>query len=496
MSLFLKILGLGGVTAEVNAQNELETVTDQTRSSVAVFSELDEGTITGTRLAKALEATEDYRLRVGVDSVLFHHSFEGTVIARDRIQQNDTTATAAQTTGQLTLNSGNSVTVGQGCNIRTYRTFPLFGSFSTYAEVWAAHGNATATGAVSEWGLGYCSGVTVQLTDGVFFRILAGGSLRAVVVNNSVDISAVDITTTNIPSRDGSGSFDLAETNHYVVGVHNDNVMFWINGALVANIKTTSPYGSPCQSSEQPLFARVYNSGTASAARTLLLRFLGVTLGEVSTGKLWSHQMAGMGGGAYQIQPGTTSGPTVTRGAVATAGWPASATGRATGTWTAASAPAVNSLGGQWVSPAISTLTTEADYPVFVYLNPAGTATLPGKTLYITGVQYGKTVVSAAAAVNSINLNYIIGVGANSAVTNGTESATVVAARGIVLDTIPFKATAVIGDFVEGGDLECSTAPLVIPPGFNLQFIVRPYGVLTSNTLVVVGTVAFVGYFE
>lgn len=485
------------MTVDTDGNAHVVTPVDESQAGfVTLSSEIDAGDVLGSRYQKALEVTEDFRLRVGMDSVLFNHGFEGTVIARDRIQQNDTTATCAQTTGQLTLNSGNSVTSGQGTNIRTYRTFPRLGSFSTYGEVWAQVGNPTATNAVTEWGFGYCSGVTAQLTDGVIFRIISGGSLRAVVINNSVDISAVDITTTNIPSRDGAGSFDLTETNHYVVQVHNDEVDFWINNVLVAHIDTTSAYGSPSSSSQLPLMARTYNSGAASAARTLALKFLNVSLGEVNSTKPWSHQMAGSGGGAYQIQPGTTSGPNVTRGAVTTAGWPNSAQARAAGTWTATTAPATNSLGGQWVSPAISTLTSEADYPVFSYLNPVGTVTLPGKTLYITGVKYGNTVATAAASTNSINLNFIVGIGGTSSATNQTESANVVATRGTVIDVIPFKSTAVVGDYVPGGFVDFSNGPLVCAPGTYVQFIVRPYGTVTSNTLVVNGTVAFIGYYE
>ena len=482
------------VDTDGNLHVTLPTTADQAGYAAAI-SEVDAGDVTGSRYMKALEVTDDYRLRVGTDSILFNHSFEGTNIARDRIQQNDTTATAAQTTGQLTLNSGNSTTSGHAVNIRTYRTFPLFGTFTTYGEVWCQLGNPTATGAVTEWGFGYCSGATVQLTDGVIFRVTSGGTLRAVVINNSLDVAATNITTTNVPSRDGSGSFDLAETNHYIVAIHNDEVEFWINEVLVARLATLSTYGSPTSAANQPLFVRTYNSGTASAARTILVKFLNVSLGEVP-GRNWSHQMSGGGGGAYQIQQGTASGPTVTRGASTTAGWPNSTQARGAGTWTATSAPAINTMGGQWVSPAISTLTSEADYPVFSYLNPVGTATLPGKTLYITGVKWGNTVATAAASTNSINLNYIVGVGGTSSATNQTEGAAIVASRGIVVDVIPFKSTAAIGDYVPGGLMSFEEGPLVVYPGCYLQWIVRPYGTVASNTLVVNGTVAFSGYYE
>jgi len=486
------------MTVDTNGNAHVVTPTTISQSGfAAAASEQDDGTVIGTRRLKAMEVTEDFRLRVGMDSVLFHHSFEGTNIARDRIQQNDTTATSAQTNQALTINSGLSVTNGQGSNIRTYRTFPLFGSYSTYGEIWAAHGNPTATNAVSEWGFGYCSGVTVQLTDGIFFRLTGGGTLRAVVANSSVDVLAEDITTTNIPSRDGSGSFDLTETNHYVIQVHNNSALFWINNVLVKELKCVSTVGSMTSASEQPLFARSYIPAgpNASTARTLILRFLNVSQGEAATNKPWSHQVAGSGQGAYQIQPGTASGPNVTRGA-GTLGWPTSATARAAGTFTATTAPALASLGGMYLTPAMSTLATDVDYPVFSYQNPAGSATLPGKTLYITGVRVGESCAVAAASTNSMILMHIIGVGSTSSATTATEAATVVAARGVVVGSHGFGASDAAGTMKQGYFVDFSNGPLVVPPGLFISFILRTFGTVTSNTLTVSGSVAFIGYYE
>lgn len=486
--------GKANVDALFNLKVNLSS-DDVTAGYAALLSEVDDGTVLGTARRKALEATDDYRLRTGIDSVVFNLAFEGTNVARDRIQQNDTTMTAAQASGYLSLNSGASTTTAQGTNIRTYRTFTMSGGFTTYAEFWAREANQTATNAVTEFGFGFCSGVTAQLTDGLFFRRLSGGQLRAVVTNNGTDLSTADITPTNIPARDETGTYDPTEVNHYIVSWHNDEAEFWINDVMVARMPCTAAVAGITSAISQPVFARVYNSGTASAARRLDIGVITVSQGEMDTSKPWSHIQAGNGGGAYQIQPGTASGPTVSRGTGAT-GWPTSATARAAGTWTATTAPATNSLGGQWLSPAISTLTSEADYPIFSYANPAGTATLPGKTLYVTGVRWGKTVATVVAATNSITLQYSVGVGGTSSATTQTEAAAVVASRGVILDLIPFKATAVVGDFVEGGVMDFSEGPLVVNPGCFLTFVVRPFGTVTTNTLVVAGTVAFSGYFE
>ncbi len=55
---------------------------------------------------------------------------------------------------------------------------------------------------------------------------------------------------------------------------------------------------------------------------------------------------------------------------------------------------------------------------------------------------------------------------------------------------------AAIGDYVEGGNMVFGHAPLVVYPGCYITFIVRPAGTVTSNTLSVIGSVAFTGYFE
>ena len=470
--------------------------TDETTAGYAVITTaVDDGAVLGTVTRRDPEITAAYRLRVGIDQSLFQLSFEGTNIARDRIQQNDTTATAAQASGFLTLNSGSSVTSGQGTNIRTYRTFPLFGGYSTFGDFWARSVNNAATNTISEWGFGYVSGVTAQVTDGVFFRVLSGGTLRCVMTFNGADTNFADVTTTNIPSRDGAGSFDITETNHYIIDVDVDTVQFWVNDTLVAKLKPTATQGGPTSSMNLPMFARVYMSGTASVARQLGIGFLGCTLADMHASKPWGHILNGMGGGAYQVQPGTASGPTLTRGAALT-GWPTSATAQTAGTYTATSAPATNSLGGYFVTAAASTLTTDADYPIFSYLNPAGTATLPGKTLYITNVIVGELIAFAAASTNTLITMFAVGIGSTSSATTATEAATVVAARLIPVGQVFWPSTAAVGDTKGGWMLDFSAAPLVCPPGTYVQLIMRPTGTVTSNTLQLRGLASFIGYHE
>jgi hypothetical protein len=472
--------------------NVVTPITEDQAGFVQISSEVDAGDVLGTRTVRAAEISHDYRLRVGTDSPLFNLSFEGTIISQAHIQQNLTTMTAAQASGFLSLNNANATTSGNAANIRTYRTFPLLGSYPTYVDMWIREGNPTATNAVSEWGLGYVTGTSAP-TDGIFFRRLSGGGLRAIVNFGGVE-TEVTINTTNVSGRDGVGAYDSTECNHYLISNHNDDVEFWINDILVAKIAVPSTQASPTSSATQPLFARVYNSGVASAGRRVEIGFLQVAGGDIQNNKPWSHQVCGSGGGSYQIQPGTASGPTVLRTA-ATNGWPSNTTAKTTNAWAANTGPADTSLGGRFLTPAISTLTSESDYPVFSYLNPVGTNALPGKTLYVTGV-YIDSVASVAASTNIITLFWALGVGSTAASFATADAAATVGPRIIPIGVQGFTATFAAGQSAERVGIDMSHAPAVIPPGTYLHIVCRPVGTVTSNTLVLHGSATVVGYFE
>jgi hypothetical protein len=482
--------GKANVTSTYDLQVRTPTV-EANAGFATMSSEVDAGVVTGSRTLRAPESSPDYRFRVGVDQTLFNMSFEGTTIATDRLNQVLSTYTATQATGFLTLNAGASAAAGHAV-LTTRRSFPLFGTFPTYIEMWAREANVTATNGLSEWGVGYAA-TTAAPTDAILFRRMSTGQLRG-VVNFATTEVALDITTTNVPGFDGVGSYDATENNHYLIVVHNDSVEFWINDVLCLTIPTPATQPGPTQTSTLPIVMRCFATSGSSAARQLSVGFINVSLGDMNTGKPWAHAICGAGGGSYQTQPGTATGPTVLRTAAAN-GWPASTTAKTSGTWTATSAPATSELGGRWLTPAISTLTSEADYPVFAYLNPQGTNALGGRTLYITGIRVGECVAQAAASTNAIMLLFAAAVGSTAAATTTADAATTVAPRIVPLGSAAFLSTAVIGTSTPGFEVRFDS-PLVVPPGAYWHFIVRPVGTVASNTLTVHGTVTVNGYFE
>jgi hypothetical protein len=439
-----------------------------------------------------------------VDQTLFNTTFEGTTILTTQWSNTTATTGTVQANGFLTLNSAvaaNMVVSGAAAYVRSHRLFPTFGTYPTYLDMWIREGGRNSINAISEWGFLYLTAVaTQQPLDGIFFRRTSGGQLKGVVTTGisatvGIDTFEIDLDTTKVPARsDENHSYDPSETNHYLISFHNDSVRFWINDILVGEVKCPPQLAQFAGSSNLPVGFRVVNIAATDVARQLSVGYVNVGQGDQNTNKPWSHAMAGLGGGAYQTQIGNTPNPTVTR-VLAANGHPPSGTARAAGTWTTTSAPQLNSLGGLWTSPAISTLATEADYPVFAFLNPVGTAALPGKTLYVTGARIGESFASVGATANSIFLSYIVTAESSAAATTTGDAATTTSGKSIVIGGHGFAASDGVGTMKEGFQMHFNS-PLVVPAGKYLNLIVRPSGTVTSNTLVVRGSVAFNGYFE
>jgi hypothetical protein len=132
---------------------------------------------------------------------------------------------------------------------------------------------------------------------------------------------------------------------------------------------------------------------------------------------------------------------------------------------------------------------------VFAFQYPTGTATLPGKTLYITGIRVGEAYVSAAASTNSILLSYIVMVGSSAVATSTADAATTVSGKSITVGGHGFLATEATGSYKPGFEVQFNS-PLMVPAGHYFHFVVRPFGTVTSNTLVVTSSLAVNGYFE
>jgi len=478
--------------ANVSSTHELLVTTPQEQSQagfVQLSSEVDDGTVTGQRTLLALEASDDYRLRVGLDQTMFNATFEGTNFPYGQWQVLATTQTVTQASQFLQINAGAGVANTTSAYCRTLRHFPTFGTYPTYVDMWLREVNATNANCISEWGLLYLTTANTQTPlDGVFFRRLSGGALKAVINYGGVE-TEYTIDTTNVPARDGVGAYDPGEVSHYLIVYHNDICRFWINDVLVASIECPAAQSSFTSSSNTPVGFRVWNApaGTISVARQILVGYVNVSIGDQSTNKPWGHAMAGAGQGAYQAHAASNAGQL--------ANWNNSAA--PTSYTPSNTAAGYTTLGGQWQLAANAT--NDTDWCAFGYTVPAGTATLPGKTLYITGIRIGETVVTGAAGVNATYFFWAAAVGSSAvslATTDTVGPPSTHAPRRVPLGGQPFLAAAPLGTVSPGFFVDFSSAPLVAPAGTFVQIIHKQVNGAATASLVWRGTVTIIGYWE
>jgi hypothetical protein len=477
--------------ANVSATYELQVVTPQTEINagfVQLSTEADPGDVLGTRTVIPLEASDDFRLRVGLDQTLYNQSFEGTTIATHIINQSLSTMTTNQASGYFVLNSGNATANGNYAVVTTRRTFPLYGTYPTYTDLWIREGNHNATNAISEWGLGYAATTTAP-TDGVFFRRNTSGVLKAVVNFGGTETEAT-IDTTNVAVRSGVGAYDPSECNHFLIVIHNDIANFWVNDTLVASIGCPDAQPSLTSSASQPIFTRVYNTGISSTGRRVEIGFLNVSLGDQHNNKPWSHALCGLGQGAYQNQLGSTPAQT--------ANWnnstaPVSITSPSN-TAAGGAGQGYSTLGGQFALAANAT--NETDWIMFGYQNPTGTNALPGKTLYITSIRVCGLVVTGAAAVNATTFFWAAGVGSSAVSLATTDASASVAPKRVPLGVQSFLAAAPLGTMAPGFDVQFTDAPLVVPAGTYMHIILKQLNGAATASLVWRGQVMVNGYFE
>ena len=480
--------------ANVSTTFELEVVTpivEEQAGFVTLSSEVDAGSVMPSRTQRALEVGDDYRLRVGVDTMWLNKAFAGAILD-PAFSQVATTMTYVQAVGFGVLNSANATASGNTINLTTKKSFPLFSTFGTVIETHIREGNPTSTNSSSEWGLGLMTGVATPL-DGVFWRRLAGGQLRG-IVNFAGSETPVDITTTLVPTRSGTGSYSATDVNKYVIIVSTGDVEFWINDVLVASIPTPTAQGSPTQSASLPLQFRVINSGVASAGRRIEIGFVGVQVADAVTARSWPAATTANGGSSIQTQQGTAVAQTSN----------SLITALAAPTFTANTAPANAALGGKWISTSPMTagtsgLATVADvhYPLFSYLNPAGTVAIPGKDLVIRGIRIGETVVSAVLGATYTQIEWLAGFGSSAATlatADGVGPPTTVSPKRIHLGSQGFLALAPAGTTAPGFFVDFGDAPQVVPPGSYLHIIVSFLGNAATGTLR--GSVTPIGYYE
>ena len=472
-----------GNVAEVDGYHNLQVnmpITEAQAGFVTLSCETDAGTVTGTRSVKALEATEDFRLRVGMDTLIFNEAFAATTINTNIWTYPTSTMTVVVSSGWCVLNNGNSTTSTQAAQLNSWRYFPVLGTFTTYLDMTCSLAMAAQTNNVTEWGFGIASGTSAP-TDGAFFRLAADQTFKCVLSYGGSETLGGTLSLSSLVPANTS--------THFLVTLSEDAAEYWINDIKVTRIARPAANPYIVQSGSLPVFYRTYNSGSAGGAQQLKVGQTTVYLGEGATGKPWSHIMAGSGQMLYQYCSG--AGTTGQTAQFAISANPTNFTPSAS-----TSPSGCSGLGGIF-NPTINGLAATTDYIIQSFLNPAGTAAIPGKTLYITGYKFDAANFGATMGANL--LPWVVGLHCGSTNVNPAtgESATAKASRRIVIGCQSLAASAAIGTLASPNLVaDFSRSPIVIQPGEYIQTFMRfiVYNSTASQTLLTFPT--FIGYWE
>lgn len=429
------------------------------------------------RVMKEVEASEDYRLRSGVDCPVFDEKFLGSALASFAWIQAVTTQTVAVSGGAVTLNASAITTLSTVSRVTSQQTVPQKSGAPTYYS-WDYLYPAAAPVANTELEMGAVihTGVAVP-TDGAFLRYTTTGTVDFVICYNSSE------TSTTITAPTGL-------VNHRcLISAYDDYVSLWIDDVLVARIDTPTGRASPFSAQALPLSFRFRNNSVApSVAISPQIFAPAAQLGDTSVNVRTSAETSLLGGGmACQAQSGATQGSLANWANTAA---PATATlsNTAGGYGTAV-------LGGQFqfAAPAGA----ETDYALFGFQVPVVAALQHNKKLVITGINIGTWNTVVAVATTSTVLQWGLGFGSTAISLATTETVGTKAPRRVPVGVQWFAVGAAVGAAAEPINIQGGACPLgVAMPGEFVHVILKvPTGTATA-TEIFRGVIGLWGYWE
>lgn len=468
-----------------NIRVNLPTTADQA-GSVAIQSENDAGAITGTRYLRSPETSVDYRLRVGIDTVLFTDSFNATTQNTALWSYTFNTLTAAQPgAGTVNFSTVQGTTSAHGAFMRTFQYFPVIGTAPLAVEITA--GQFTANLVANEiWlmGLGLPSAATTEPTDGCWFRLTSAGLIGELRYNS---------TTTQTGVLRTIGQLTTSELYKFTIVIGEQEVEYWLDDQLLGEQSMPAANGQPFLSAAWPAFMMKYNTGAVANTNTMRVSDVTVSLLDLHTTKPWPHQMACMGQMAYQGQNGGTMGTTAL--------YPnATAATTVTGAALSQTVPIATGLGGQ---AGIVAAVPGVDGCVTAFQVPTGGVNQTPRNLIITGIRIDAVNIGAAVATTASVLSWSLAFGA----TGGTipslaqaESASFATGTAKAWRRVPLGVQSWIVGAAIGAAAEQITvsfdAPVVVNPGQWVAAVAKFIVGTATASQVIWCVVSFDAYYE
>lgn len=479
MGLDSRTVNTAGLSAEVDSsQNAMVNTPGYTAAGVirgggsknagaiALFSEVDTGEITGSRYVRGPETDHDYRLRVGLDTLLDAESFNYASQNTGKHFHAFTTLTSTVSTNGLLTNSGASLATTVAMTFGTVAEFNVaHAATSLYTETSMSlnvNMSAIQANAVIDVGLFRRGAATAYApADGAYFRFSSAG-ITAVLNNNGTEAATV-LPVSGILAN---------EIHVYLIAYQERSVEFWIDNVLYGDIDTATANGQVGRSTTLPWSMRHANTGVVASSLQATITDYTVSMGGPSVQSTLS-QTGNRVHGAHQGQSGGTMG---TLPLYANIAIPTSAAGSNT------AANAVG-LGGRGAINAAAAGAAN-DFIMTSYQVPAGTTAIPGRRLAVYGVRISCANLGAAVATTATTIGLSLAFGhttvslatAESA-SFGTAGGTTKAARREALGLMYWNVAAPVGATAANGDIFMPfTQPIYVNPGefiaTAMQFLV------------------------
>lgn len=451
-----------GNVAEVTANNEFKVkLSDTDGGAVRMFCENDTGEATGTPYLKSPEVSQDFRLRVGTDTILFSDTFNATTQNTSNWKHAFTTMTMTQSAGFLNVNAaGTSTASGNYAYLQSWRYFPLIGTAPIAVEFTGQFTAWPTANEIFQAGVGVVTGAADPV-DGVWFELTSAGLYGVQRYNSGVATKqqlVADVST-----------LPLNTNAKYVAVIGERGIEWWIDDVLYGESEIPSSQGQPFITTALPIFIKKYNSALVGSSPNMIVKIgdVSVTLMDISSQMPWANQMASCGLGMQGLNGGTMGSPQVqwANTALPTA---------AAATNTTADLGAF--LGGifQMNAPA----TSATDVIIASYQNPIGGVNQTPRTMKLRGIKVDcvNSVVAVATTASTFAVAVAWGgtnVSLATAETGSFVTATAKARRIQPIGVISFPVGAAVGAQATGIQFDFE-APLVINPGEFVQIIAKP----------------------
>ena len=454
------------VSSAKNLYVRLPSAVDPTLvGALSFFSLVDSGSITGTAYDVSPETDDDFRERVGADLILDTETFNYTAQNTGKHQYNNTTMTNAWAVGGMTTNSsgGGIVTANTATIFSTYAMFSLPATGTLCMDVELSFSAAMTTNTTVQFGLFRADFSTFPYTptDGVYFEVTSAGMFGVLNYNGTTTSSAAFTFTPTVNKK-----------HKYRVCTSVREVEFWIDDVLYATVETPTANGQPFASVSQ-CFAIRHAIGASPAAGSFQ-----TVLGDYTVyvgGPVFDRDFGVQGNACYGSYQGLSGG---TMGSLAT--YPNSADPTPT-VPTNTSAALGTGLGGQVRE--VDTLAVTTDGIILSYQVPAGTVSVQGRRLRLTGVTIQSALITAAASGGPYVAQWSLAFGHTAVSLATTETATSKAPRRIPLGVQSLTAAQLLAPIVQLETIRrVFLNPIYINPGEFVAVVKKKVGTVPVGT--------------